>query len=228
MSTNDRKNPEDKKPSFRLVANNTNPAQWYRKQWTLVAEGGWMAGQHFTITGHVVLGRDTLCDITIPGKHLSRRHAELKADDNYLQIRDLGSANHTYVNGIETEEMALLPGDIVKFDVLTFRVYGPAQSSSATGSSKNSTQSLPPKKHGKLTSTRVIKAATAATTADNDNTNVSLKHQYQKSDQVSERQPSNSMYSENTSDNRQSIWSGIAILLAIVTVGVIIYLVTQI
>jgi hypothetical protein len=93
--------------------------------WLLIAEGGWMVGQKFSLGSHTVLGRDSSCDITIPGKHLSRQHAELAISGNRLQIRDLDSANGTYVNDKLVTESELKPGDTVRFDVLVFRIQGP-------------------------------------------------------------------------------------------------------
>lgn len=109
--------------------NNTNHHQQRklttRDHWEIVAEGDWLTGQRFKISGHTVLGRDAHCDITIPGTHLSRQHAELAIQGNTLLIRDLNSSNGTYVNQQRITETALKPGDIIRFDVLTFRVHGP-------------------------------------------------------------------------------------------------------
>ncbi len=93
--------------------------------WELVAEGDWLVGQKFKISGKAVLGREAGCDITIPGTHLSRRHAELEIKGSRLKIRDLGSSNGTYVNDKRVMESDLKPGDTVRFDVLRFRVKGP-------------------------------------------------------------------------------------------------------
>lgn len=97
------------------------------KAWHLVANGDWLAGQRFPISNHAVLGRDSDCDITIPGTHLSRRHAEIAVSNNKLIVRDLGSANGTYVNEQRITEIELHHGDEVRFDVLTFRVESPDQ-----------------------------------------------------------------------------------------------------
>ena len=46
-----------------------------------------------------VIGRSTKCDVSIPDRFLSRRHARLfKKDDQWL-IEDLGSRNGTFING---------------------------------------------------------------------------------------------------------------------------------
>ncbi|WP_159931189.1 FHA domain-containing protein [Oceanicoccus sp. KOV_DT_Chl] len=102
-----------------------NPAKSSTAIWELVAEGDWLVGQRFRINGHAVLGRDASCDITIPGTHLSRRHAELAVKGNKLQIRDLGSSNGTYVNDVKVMDSELKTGDTVRFDVLRFRIQGP-------------------------------------------------------------------------------------------------------
>ena len=94
-------------------------------QWNLIAESGWMVGQHFAIAGAVVLGREVGCDIVIPGTHLSRRHARLLCRGASLTINDLGSANGTFVNEQRVNEGELKHGDTVRFDVLTFRVQAP-------------------------------------------------------------------------------------------------------
>ncbi len=95
------------------------------KPWELVAEGDWLIGQRFSVNNHAVLGRDSSCDITIPGTHLSRRHAELAVKGSKLLIRDLGSSNGTYVNNERVTETELKTGDTVRFDVLQFRIQGP-------------------------------------------------------------------------------------------------------
>lgn len=98
-----------------------------KENWQLVANTGWLAGQSFTISKHAVLGRDADCDITIPGTHLSRRHAEIAVSGDKLLVRDLGSANGTYVNEQLVTEAEMHPGDTIRFDVLTFTIMGPAQ-----------------------------------------------------------------------------------------------------
>lgn len=112
--------------------------------WLLIAEGGWMVGQKFALGSHTILGRDSSCDITIPGTHLSRQHAELAINGNRLQIRDLDSANGTYVNDKPVTESELKPGDTVRFDVLVFRIHGPGSLATTTKTSNSQPkQSIP-------------------------------------------------------------------------------------
>lgn len=110
------------------------------EQWQLVATGDWLAGQVFTMKPHNILGRDPSCDIIIPGTHLSRRHAELAIHGRSLLVRDLGSANGTYVNERRIEQAELKPGDRVRFDVLTFTVSGPNVSEQPVSQNRSVTQ----------------------------------------------------------------------------------------
>ncbi len=57
------------------------------------------AVQRFALAvGRVVLGRSTTCDVVLDDDHVSHRHAELMWDGHTLQVRDLGSANGTFVD----------------------------------------------------------------------------------------------------------------------------------
>ncbi len=53
----------------------------------------------FKITGIVKMGRSSGNEIHIPDKSVSRRHAEIFFDNGIYNIRDLGSANGTKVDG---------------------------------------------------------------------------------------------------------------------------------
>ena len=90
--------------------------------------GGWrLVGQRaaFAISGRHVVGRDDGCDFTVPSDEMSRRHAEVELREGRLTVKDLGSANGTFVNGERVRERVLRVGDEVKFDVESFRVEGP-------------------------------------------------------------------------------------------------------
>lgn len=95
-------------------------------RWKLVANGSWLAGQEFPIYEEgTVLGRGKTCDVTIPGTHLSRAHAELAVKGNELIVKDLASANGTFINEERITVATAASGDILRVDVYTFRIAGP-------------------------------------------------------------------------------------------------------
>ena len=48
----------------------------------------------------LVLGRALTCDLPVLDPTISRRHAELRGADESVSLRDLGSSNGTFVNGV--------------------------------------------------------------------------------------------------------------------------------
>lgn len=105
----------------------TTDADKAHKPWRLVSDGSWLAGQSFEVAGDrpVVIGRGTQSDIVIPGTHLSRRHAELTAQGSFLRIKDLASANGTFLNDKRVDNAIAHSGDRLRLDVYTFRLVGP-------------------------------------------------------------------------------------------------------
>ena len=84
------------------------------------------AGRRFLLTGQAtILGRSSNCDVYIPDKRASRRHAEVDWDGETCTLRDLGSANGTFLNGhrITTTSQTLRDGDEIAIAsaVFTFR-----------------------------------------------------------------------------------------------------------
>lgn len=58
------------------------------------------AGRRFLLTRPVTtLGRSDSCDVFIPERRVSRRHAEIHWDGEVCTLRDMGSANGTFFNG---------------------------------------------------------------------------------------------------------------------------------
>ena len=60
---------------------------------------------------HVVLGRSREADIVLDDPNVSRRHAELRREQDRWAISDLGSTNGVKVNGRRVERRELEPGD---------------------------------------------------------------------------------------------------------------------
>ncbi|MDO3386118.1 FHA domain-containing protein [Gilvimarinus sp. SDUM040013] len=95
--------------------------------WHLVADSSWLAGQSFIIAkdSRCIIGRSSECDITIAGTHLSRRHTEVSVVGSSLRVRDLGSANGTFVNERPVKDDLAHNGDQLRVDVYSFRIVGP-------------------------------------------------------------------------------------------------------
>ena len=95
--------------------------------WRLVADCSWLAGKQFLIPHDktMVIGRGKECDIVIAGTHLSRRHAEVSVEGNHLRIKDLSSANGTYLNELHIDNTTANNGDLLRMDVYSFRVVAP-------------------------------------------------------------------------------------------------------
>lgn len=95
------------------------------KGWTLVQQGG-ANNKSWPIQGTMVVGRATDCDISITYDRMSRKHAELKELGGALHVRDLGSANGTFVNDQRVNgEVRLKAGDKLRFDMMPFLIEGP-------------------------------------------------------------------------------------------------------
>jgi len=93
--------------------------------WSLTAESGPEKGQVIPIQELTEIGRALECDISILEPALSRKHAELEVVDGVLCIRDLGSANGTYVNAVKVTEQALKDKDVLQFGKIRFTINAP-------------------------------------------------------------------------------------------------------
>lgn len=93
--------------------------------WSLKANHAALANKVFNVSAKTVVGRASDCDIVLAAAHLSRRHAELTVKDGLLYVKDLGSANGTFLNGNPVKEARVKRGDELRFDTLSFGVVGP-------------------------------------------------------------------------------------------------------
>ncbi len=101
--------------------------------WSLIANGSFLCGQEFYIQKNPCLvGRGTQCDIVLPSTHISRQHAEIKVQGSLLYIRDLASANGTFVNDNRISQGFAKPGDDIRFDRYSFRIAGPEKDRNLT------------------------------------------------------------------------------------------------
>ena len=69
-----------------------------------------------------VIGRRDDCQIRIPLGSVSRQHCELVHDGKSLSVRDLGSANGTWVNQQKVVEQVLKAGDLLAVGPCVFVV----------------------------------------------------------------------------------------------------------
>jgi pSer/pThr/pTyr-binding forkhead associated (FHA) protein len=82
-------------------------------------------GEWFDLGGVTVLGRSPESDIVILDPYVSARHAEIVLSGSGFFVRDLGSANGTYVNGRRLGRKRLLRrGDRLEVGDTVFRFRG--------------------------------------------------------------------------------------------------------
>lgn len=67
-----------------------------------------------------LVGRAPTCDLPIIDPTISRRHAEVEVADDGVLVRDLGSSNGTFANGVRVQESRLRVGDRVTFGKVEF------------------------------------------------------------------------------------------------------------
>ena len=74
--------------------------------------------------GSRVIGRARTADISVESRSVSRRHAVLTVGER-VTLRDLGSRNHTLVNGERvTDEVEVEPGAELRFGALAATLIG--------------------------------------------------------------------------------------------------------
>lgn len=91
----------------------------------LVVTEGPVKGKVFELLPRTaVVGRRETCDLVIDDPSVSRRHAQLEYREGSFILRDLGSTNGVYVNGVRVQTKVLASGDIIKLGttLCTFEV----------------------------------------------------------------------------------------------------------
>jgi len=81
----------------------------------ILREAGSPVRQWIVEKREILVGRSEECDIVLPARAVSRRHAQIVQTDGGYLLRDLGSKNGTFVNGQEVEgDYALKDGDEIE------------------------------------------------------------------------------------------------------------------
>lgn len=108
-------------------------------------------GREYAIAGaSLVFGRDASCDVVVPGKDVSRRHAEIvQTPKGYLLVDS--STNGTSVNDVRVEGQRLLArADVITIGEEKFRFYAdtaaappPATGNPPAGPAANAPEAVP-------------------------------------------------------------------------------------
>ena len=71
-----------------------------------------------------MVGRSRECDVVVSDPNVSRRHAELRREDEGWSVIDLDSTNGVKLNGRRVDHAPLRPGDRIRLGVtdLTFEL----------------------------------------------------------------------------------------------------------
>jgi len=93
-----------------------------RVQHSLTGLSGEAQGKNFSIETELIIGRSTSCDVFIPDRRMSRRHARFYAEGSHLFVEDLESHNGTFVNGKRVARMQLFRGDVVRVGTSQFEI----------------------------------------------------------------------------------------------------------
>lgn len=129
-----------------------------RTTWALKANIAALGGRVYPLRSPALIGRSSECDISLAVAHLSRRHARLHVRDGLLYVKDLGSANGTYLNGVRVSEARVRRGDELSFDTLSFGVIGPVDDLNRTSVRINPSKAAPaPNLHSHKQSVTAIK-----------------------------------------------------------------------
>jgi DNA-binding NtrC family response regulator len=68
-----------------------------------------------------LVGQSPTCDLRLTDRSVSRRHAAIDATGWPVRVRDLGSTNGTFVNGVAVVEAYLTGGETLRMGVTTLR-----------------------------------------------------------------------------------------------------------
>jgi pSer/pThr/pTyr-binding forkhead associated (FHA) protein len=82
-------------------------------------------GKIVPLRGKLTIGRGSDCDVVLDEPEMSKRHAMIENSGDLILLRDLGSANGTFVNGVQVRNAILHPDDQIAFDHNRFLLEAP-------------------------------------------------------------------------------------------------------
>lgn len=105
-----------------LQAEPSNEANAAPGALSLTVVKGPQIGDYFTLEGRLTtIGRDPKADIFLNDRTVSREHAEIVVSGDTVLLRDKGSLNGTYVDGILRDEATLNSGEVLQIGTFQLR-----------------------------------------------------------------------------------------------------------
>src|SRR5918995_3284180 len=98
----------------------------------LIVLAGPARGRSMPIEGGISIGRDESNRLPIPDPALSRRHCEVTLSDVGVVLRDCGSRNGVFVNGVPITQQVLADGDQIRIGDSALRIVMPGKGVAAT------------------------------------------------------------------------------------------------
>lgn len=91
----------------------------------MIAQSGKLQGARWVLDKpEIVIGRTSACEIVVPSRQVSRRHARLMRTESGFVVEDLGSKNGTHLNGHRLSRPRLLQdGDVIQIALALELVY---------------------------------------------------------------------------------------------------------
>lgn len=81
----------------------------------LVAQGGPLKGQRWSLKKTVLVGREATCEVVVQDRMVSRFHARISPTPEGVVLEDLGSKNGTHRNGeVVAGQVLLRDGDVIQ------------------------------------------------------------------------------------------------------------------
>lgn len=97
------------------------------RSWMLSIASGLQKGQRMPLAERLTIGRSAENDLNLADKQISRKHAVIERLGQGYQLRDLGSANGTFINGSQiSQPVRLQPGDLLTIGETQILLSGPA------------------------------------------------------------------------------------------------------